>query len=87
LRTAIETTPYRQLPSEPATFAVDAVVERDGSVEVSISTLGQAIDIGRRVYGLLSAGGFHRQGNAEETLTLMEAMHFAPGPPPLASDS
>lgn len=79
LRTMQQVSDFRLLESAPSLHAVDAVVDKDGTVEVSVYTVGDPILVKEeRVYACLTGLGYHRRGNAEDALDLMESFAFQP---------
>ena len=79
LRSSVQTTVFRELEVAPSLHGVDAIVAEDGTIELSVLTRGEPITIrGLLLYACLSAIGYHRQGNKDDIVNLMESAAFQP---------
>lgn len=83
LGSSVQTTEFRVLDVSPSPHAVEAAVDKDGVVEISILTRGGPIKVERKgvrasAYSCFSGLGYHRRDDADEALALMEATIFRP---------
>jgi len=79
LRSNVELTPYRDLETAASPHGVEAVVDQDGVIEISLLVRGVTVTLrGKNVYANLSSVGYYHRDDAEEAFALMEATTFQP---------
>jgi len=79
LQSNVEHTPFRDLEAAPSLHGVDAIVDQDGVIEISVLVRGASVVLrGQSVYASLSSVGYYRRDDADEAFSLMEAATFQP---------
>ena len=79
LHSNVERTPFRDLEAAPSLHGVDAVVDQDGVIDISVLVRGASVVLrGQNVYASVSSVGYYRRDDADEAFSLMEAATFQP---------